>query len=131
MKPNITLEDLARAMYANADHSDIREDWSGYDYSVEVSADGTLGHSSDSETFEASFDFSDEFWDGIDQEEFLSNQERQKKGWYTCIEDPDQYEADIDTLLSRADDQEDLSNPNFREAAEAMYDEICDWLSSL
>ena len=130
MKPKFTLEDLANAMYSSVDHSDIREDWSGYDYSIAVSADGSLGHSADCETFKAGFDFTADLWDGIDQDDFLHNLELMGKGWYSCIDDPDQQEADTYTLLNRADDQEDLSNPNFREAAEAMYDEICEWLES-
>ena len=129
MKPNFTLEDLARAMIGRTDHSDIRQDWSGYDYSVVVSDDGSLGHGVGCQTFEVSFDFTPDFWDGINQEEFLHNQELLEKGWYSCIEDPGQLDSDIDTLLCSADAQENLKNPNFRSAAEVLFDEICEWLS--
>ena len=130
MKPKFGIEDLAAAMIGSTDHSDIRDDFSGYEYRVTVSNDGNLcyGSDPDCESFEGHFDFTDDLWDGVDQEKFLHNRALQDKGWYTCIDDPDEYSGLIDTLLSRADEQETLDNPNFRHTAETMYDAICEWL---
>lgn len=110
-----TIEDLARYIYDSHDHSFIREDWSGYDYTVTINrGDGKIVKSDDSRddsrTFEASFNFSSNFMDGIDQSNMSDD--------------------DVYILLDRADDEESLSNPAYRDAVESLYDEICEWLDN-
>ena len=117
MKPKFTIEDLAMHMYNCTDHSDIRDDLSGYTYTVTASSDGTLGEASleEHETFYYDSIFSPDFWNGIDQDAFQ---------W-----DDEYHEEVIYELLDRADDQEDLSNPYFTAAVEDMYGQISRWLS--
>lgn len=107
---HFTIEDLARYIYDSHDHSFIRTDWSAYDYTISINRDGTFGKSDDSREFEMSYKFSPNFMDGIDQNNMSDN--------------------DVYTLLDRADNEESLSNPLYREVLESLYDEICEWLDN-
>ena len=123
MKPNFSVRDLATVLYNSTDHSCITDHFGGYDYSVMVTPDGNFWNGNrenedEAQEFNLSFRFNpDAMWDGIDRERFEKN-------------DMDAWEQDrvAYLLLDRADEQEDWSNPEFRDCAEKLYDSICDWL---